>query len=157
MAKAYFAAGCFWGVEDTFRGVQGVTATRVGYSGGRKEHPSYEEVCTGRTGHAETVEVEYDPQRVGYDDLLEVFWNCHDPTEVNRQGPDVGTQYRTAVFYVDEAQKQGAEASKARQERAGRFDRPVATEITAFSEFWPAEDYHQQYVEKRRRKVFGLF
>jgi peptide-methionine (S)-S-oxide reductase len=155
--KAYFAAGCFWGVEETFRKLEGVTATAVGYCGGRSEQPSYEEVCTGRTGHAETVEVAFDPARIGFEQLLEVFWQCHDPTQLNRQGPDVGTQYRSAIFCCDAAQQAAANASRAELETQGAFDRPIATEISPAAPFWKAEDYHQQYVEKHSRKRFGVF
>ncbi|CAN5773088.1 peptide-methionine (S)-S-oxide reductase MsrA [soil metagenome] len=149
MSKALFAGGCFWGVEDAFMKLVGVTATRVGYAGGEVEHPSYERVCTGRTGHAETVEVTYDPDKVSYEDLLEQFWASHDPTTLNRQGPDVGSQYRSAIFVVDDEQKAAALASKEEQERSGRFKRPIVTEITAAPEFYEAEDYHQQYFAKR--------
>ena len=149
MSRALFAAGCFWGVEDDFRKLTGVTATRVGYAGGEVADPSYELVCTGRTGHAETVEVTYDPAKVSYDDLLEQFWASHDPTTLNRQGPDVGTQYRSAIFVLDDEQKAAALASKEKQERTGRFKRPIVTEITAAPEFFEAEDYHQQYFAKR--------
>lgn len=155
MAKAYFAAGCFWGVESAFRRVPGVTATAVGYMGGHTEQPTYEQVCSGRTGHAEAVEVEFDPSRVSYGQLLDVFWLCHDPTQVNRQGPDVGSQYRTAVFAADEAQAQAAEESKAYQERHGTLSRPIATRIEPAKTFWTAEDYHQQYFEKRGLRHFG--
>jgi peptide-methionine (S)-S-oxide reductase len=155
MAKAYFAAGCFWGVEAAFRRIQGVTATAVGYMGGHKDHPTYEEVCTGRTGHAETVEVEFDPARVSYEALLDVFWDAHDPTQVNRQGPDVGTQYRSAVFAADEAQAQAATAAKEHLERHGTFGRPIATRIEPAPTFWLGEDYHQQYFEKRGLRSFG--
>jgi peptide-methionine (S)-S-oxide reductase len=157
MEKAIFAAGCFWGVEEAFRKVKGVQSTTVGYSGGTTENPSYEQVCTGRTGHAEAVEVVFDPAQVGYDDLLEVFWSSHDPTTLNRQGPDVGTQYRSAVFFLDEPQQAAARASKERQDASGRFHARIVTEITPAPEFYPAEDYHQQYFEKRSKKVFGLF
>jgi peptide-methionine (S)-S-oxide reductase len=155
MAKAYFAAGCFWGVEAAFRRVKGVQATAVGYMGGRTEHPTYEEVCTDRTGHAEAVEVEYDPAQVSFEQLLDVFWDSHDPTQVNRQGPDMGTQYRTAIFAADEAQAQAAQAAKERLEREGGFRRPVATRIEPAPTFWKAEDYHQQYFEKRGLRSFG--
>lgn len=147
--KATFAAGCFWGVEAAFRQVEGVTATAVGYSGGTTERPTYQDVCTGRTGHAEAVEVTFDPGRVSYDELLDVFWASHDPTQRDRQGPDVGTQYRSAVFVHDDEQKAAALASRERLERSGRLRRPVATEITPASTFWRAEDYHQRYLEKR--------
>lgn len=149
MAKALFAAGCFWGVEAAFREIEGVTATAVGYSGGSTTDPTYKEVCSGRTGHAETVQVEYDPQKVGYEQLLDVFWANHDPTTPNRQGPDVGTQYRSAIFYIDEDQKKAATASKESLEASGKLRRPIVTEITAAGPFYMAEDYHQQYLEKR--------
>ncbi|MEQ8787108.1 MAG: peptide-methionine (S)-S-oxide reductase MsrA [Pirellulaceae bacterium] len=147
--KAIFAAGCFWGIESAFRQVDGVVDAKVGYTGGSVENPTYEQVCTGRTGHAEAVEVVYDPEKVGFDQLLDVFWKIHDPTQLNRQGPDTGTQYRTAVFYRDESQREAAEASKARLAESGRFPRPVVTEITPATTFYAAEEYHQQYLEKR--------
>ncbi len=147
--KAIFAAGCFWGVEAAFRALPGVTATAVGYTGGTAPSPSYQDVCTGRTGHAEAVEVEYDPARVSYGDLLRVFWESHDPTTMNRQGPDVGTQYRSAIFYHNPEQQAAAEASKQELERAHAFKRPIVTEITPASAFHRAEEYHQQYLEKR--------
>ncbi|MEQ8966965.1 MAG: peptide-methionine (S)-S-oxide reductase MsrA [Azospirillaceae bacterium] len=147
MATAIFAAGCFWGVEATFRQVPGVTGTAVGYTGGHVADPHYKLVCSGSTGHAEAVRVEYDPARVSYDDLLAVFWGVHDPTQKNRQGPDVGTQYRSAIFTLDADQAAAAEASaKATEARIGR---PIATEIVEAGDFWMAEDYHQQYFEKR--------
>jgi peptide-methionine (S)-S-oxide reductase len=146
---ATFGAGCFWGVEAAFRRTPGVLATTVGYAGGAVDQPSYEMVCTGRTGHAEVVQVEYDPEKIGYDQLLDVFWQSHDPTQVNRQGPDIGTQYRSAIFFHDDEQKEEAKASLARLEASGVHRAPVATEITAASSFWPAEDYHQQSLEKR--------
>jgi peptide-methionine (S)-S-oxide reductase len=149
MAKATFAAGCFWGVEAAFRQIDGVTATTVGYSGGNTINPTYKEVCTDTTGHAEIVQVEYDPDRVSYETLLDLFWSNHDPTQLNRQGPDVGTQYRSAIYYHDDEQKAAAAASKERLESSGRYGRPVVTEITEAQEFYPAEDYHQQYLEKR--------
>jgi peptide-methionine (S)-S-oxide reductase len=155
MAKAYFAAGCFWGVEAAFRRVKGVQGTAVGYMGGRTERPSYEDVCTDRTGHAETVEVDYDPAQVSYEALLDVFWDSHDPTQVNRQGPDVGTQYRSAVFAADQAQAGAAEAAKERLEREGAYRRPIATRIEPAPTFWKAEDYHQQYFEKRGLRSAG--
>jgi peptide-methionine (S)-S-oxide reductase len=149
MSKASFAAGCFWGVEAAFRQVPGVLATAVGYEGGTTENPTYEEVCRKNTGHAETVEVDFDPKRVPYDRLLEVFWENHDPTTLNRQGPDVGEQYRSAIFFHDLEQEREARASKEKLEKSGRYRRPVVTEITPASRFWRAEDYHQQYLEKR--------
>ncbi len=148
---ATFAAGCFWGVEAAFRQVEGVTATAVGYTGGDVENPDYKLVCTDTTGHAEAVRVEFDPQQVSYRDLLAVFWKAHDPTQVDRQGPDVGRQYRSAIFYHDEEQKRLAEQTKADLEASGRLSRPVATEIVPAETFWMAEDYHQQYLEKRGR------
>lgn len=147
--KATFGAGCFWGIESTFRQVKGVTSTAVGYLGGTFKNPTYEDVCTGETGHAEVVQVEYDPEQVSYNDLLAIFWKNHNPTTLNRQGPDVGTQYRSAVFYHNEAQRQAAEASKESLGRSGVFSRPIVTEITPATEFYRAEDYHQQYLEKR--------
>ena len=147
MEKATFAAGCFWGVEAAFRQAPGVTATRVGYTGGSVPNPSYELVCTDSTGHAEAVEVEFDPEFVSYDDLLERFWQLHDPTQVNRQGWDVGDQYRTAIFTVDEEQAARATASKERAQQ--HFSKPIATRIAPAGPFHRAEEYHQQYLEKR--------
>lgn len=147
--KATFAAGCFWGVEAEFRMVPGVVATAVGYEGGSRDNPTYKEVCSGRTGHAEAVEVEFDPDRVTYEQLLTVFWENHDPTQVDRQGPDVGTQYRTAIFFHSPEQEKAATISKDDLEASGRFRRPVATGIVPSIGFWKAEDYHQQYLEKR--------
>ena len=149
MNKATFGAGCFWGVEAAFRQVPGVLSTAVGYSGGTLPDPTYRDVCGGRTGHAEVVEVAYDPERVSYDKLLDVFWENHDPTTLNRQGPDVGEQYRSAVFFHDAGQEEAARASREKLEKSGRYRRPVVTEITPASQFWRAEDYHQQYLEKR--------
>ena len=149
MEKATFAAGCFWGVEAAFRQIEGVTATRVGYTGGDFKNPTYKDVCSGTTGHAEAVEVEYDPSKVTYEELLEVFWENHDPTTLNRQGPDVGTQYRSAVFFLTPEQEAAAKASKEKLQRNGKYKRPIVTEINPASEFYPAEDYHQQYLEKR--------
>ena len=149
MQKAMFAAGCFWGVEAEFRNTDGVISTRVGYSGGRTDDPTYEQVCSGRTGHAETVEVTFDEDKIGYEELLDVFWGSHDPTQIDRQGPDVGTQYRSAIFYLDEDQGKAAEASRDRLQDSGRLGSPIATEITEAGRFWVAEDYHQQYFERR--------
>ncbi|MEX2672182.1 MAG: peptide-methionine (S)-S-oxide reductase MsrA [Phycisphaeraceae bacterium] len=149
MAKATFAAGCFWGVEELFRRLEGVEATSVGYIGGSTDEPDYEQVCSGRTGHAEAVEVIYDPQKVSYEDLLQVFWENHDPTTPNRQGPDVGTQYRSAIFYHDEQQRQAAEALQKQLEKSGRFANPISTEIGPAGTFWRGEEYHQQYLAKR--------
>jgi len=149
MQKATFAAGCFWGVESAFRELPGVLATAVGYTGGHTENPTYREVCSDRTGHAEAVTVEFDPAKISYEQLLEVFWDLHDPTQLNRQGPDHGSQYRTAIFTHDEAQAKAAQASKDRLSKSGKFKRPVVTEIVAAPVFYMAEDYHQQYFEKR--------
>ncbi len=151
MEKATFAAGCFWGVEAAFRKIEGVTSTQVGYAGGSLEDPTYEDVCTGETGHAEVVQVEYDPSRVSYDELLAVFWEIHDPTTLNRQGPDVGAQYRSAIFFHDAEQEAAARASKEKLQKSGGFGREIVTEITPASTFYRAEEYHQQYLEKRRR------
>jgi len=147
--KATFGAGCFWGVEETFRNLKGVTATAVGYAGGKKENPSYEDVCSDETGHAEVVEVEFDPSQIGYGQLLDVFWSNHNPTTMNRQGPDAGTQYRSVIFYHSPAQKAAAEESKARLDKSGRFNRPIVTQIEPAPKFWRAEEYHQGYLAKR--------
>jgi peptide-methionine (S)-S-oxide reductase len=149
MEKAIFAAGCFWGVEAAFRQVKGVVSTAVGYMGGTLKNPTYQDVCTDRTGHAEAVEVVYDPAQVSYDELLKVFWENHDPTTLNRQGPDVGTQYRSAIFFDTPEQEAAAKASKEELEKAHVFKRPIVTEIVPATEFWKAEEYHQQYLEKR--------
>lgn len=147
--KATFGAGCFWGTEAAFRQIPGVTATASGYEGGSKPKPTYEQVCSNETGHAEVVEVDFDPGVVGYNTLLDVFWNNHDPTTLNRQGPDVGTQYRSVIFYHDEEQKELAELSRQLMEQSGRFKRQIVTQIVPASTFYVAEDYHQQYLEKR--------
>jgi len=149
MEKATFAAGCFWGVEAAFGKVQGVASTSVGYTGGTFKKPSYEEVCTGTTAHAEAVEVTYDPSRVNYEELLDVFWGRHDPTTLNRQGPDAGTQYRSAVFFRTPEEEAAALASMARLQKEGKHKRPIVTEIVPAAEFYRAEEYHQQYLEKR--------
>lgn len=149
--KATFAAGCFWGVEHTFRQTDGVVSTTVGYTGGSTEQPSYEQVCAKGTGHAEAVEVVYDPKVTSYEKLLAVFWDAHNPTTRNRQGLDVGSQYRSAIFYQNEEQKAAAEASRKKLDESGKYKRPIVTEITAGGAFWPAEDYHQQYYEKTGR------
>ena len=148
MDKATFAAGCFWGVEAAFRQTPGVASTAVGYSGGTPDNPTYQDVCTGRTGHAEVVQVEFDPSQVTFGQLLEVFWKSHDPTQLNRQGPDVGTQYRSAIFFHTPEQQAAAVASKESLEASGAFPRNIVTEITAASKFHRAEEYHQQYLEK---------
>jgi peptide-methionine (S)-S-oxide reductase len=149
MEKATFAAGCFWGVEAAFRKLRGVSSTSVGYSGGTLENPTYSDVCSDETGHAEVVQVEYDPSAVSYDQLLDVFWSCHDPTTPNRQGPDIGTQYRSAIFFHSPEQRARAIASKEKLERGGRYRKPIVTEITPASRFYPAEEHHQRYFEKR--------
>jgi peptide-methionine (S)-S-oxide reductase len=149
LATATFGAGCFWGVEATFRQTKGVKATSVGYTGGHLANPTYEDVCYRDTGHAEAVQVEFDPEQVSYEDLLMVFFENHDPTTLNRQGPDVGVQYRSAVFYHDDAQRETAQAVKDRLQASGKFRRPIVTEIVAASTYYPAEEYHQRYLEKR--------
>ena len=149
MAKATFAAGCFWGVEAAFRQIPGVISTRVGYSGGETANPTYKDVCTDRTGHAEAVEVEFDPAKVGYDELLKAFWENHDPTQLNRQGPDRGTQYRSVIFFHSPEQEASAKASKQALENSGQFRKAIVTQIVPAATFYQAEDYHQQYLEKR--------
>ena len=151
MKKATFGAGCFWGVEAAFRQLDGVTKTEAGYEGGTLENPTYEDVCSHTTGHAEVVEVTYDPEQGSYEQLLEVFWAKHDPTQLNRQGWDVGDQYRSVVFFHDEEQRAAAERSKSELEASGRYRKPVVTVIEPAQTFYPAEDYHQQYLEKRGR------
>jgi len=149
MAKATFGAGCFWGVEAAFRQIKGVKSTAVGYEGGSLDNPTYRDVCSNRTGHAEVVEVDYDPERVSYEQLLQVFWENHNPTTLNRQGPDIGTQYRSAIFYHSPEQQATATASKEQLTQAGKFKKPIVTEIVPATTFYVAEDYHQQYLEKR--------
>jgi peptide-methionine (S)-S-oxide reductase len=149
--KATFGAGCFWGVEAAFRQIDGVTKTEVGYEGGHLENPSYEDVCSHATGHAEVVQVTYDPEQISYDELLGVFWGKHDPTQLNRQGWDIGDQYRSVVFFHDDEQRVAAERSKAELDASGRYRKPVVTAIEPAQTFYPAEDYHQQYLEKRGR------
>ena len=149
MEKATFGAGCFWGVEAAFRQVKGVKTTAVGYMGGKLKDPTYQDVCTDRTGHAEVVQVEFDPAEASYEELLRVFWDNHDPTTLNRQGPDTGTQYRSVIFFHTPAQEAAAKASREALSKSGRYKRPIVTEITAAPEFWRAEEYHQQYLEKR--------
>jgi peptide-methionine (S)-S-oxide reductase len=153
---ATFGAGCFWGVEADFREIDGVIATAVGYEGGSKVNPTYEDVCSHTTGHAEVVQVEFDPSKVTYDQLLSVFWENHDPTQVNRQGPDFGDQYRTVIFYHSPEQKAAAEASKKALEISGKHKKPIATQIVPTQVFYRAEEYHQQYLEKRGRRSCHL-
>ena len=148
MELATFGAGCFWGIEALFRQVEGVTDAAVGYTGGTSEKPTYKEVCSDRTGHAEAVQVTFDPARVSYEKLLDVFWQIHDPTQLNRQGPDHGRQYRSAIFFHSLEQEVAARASKAKLQASNLFSRPIVTEITASSTFWRAEEYHQRYLEK---------
>ena len=151
MEKATFAAGCFWGIETAYRKLDGVLDVAVGYEGGSTENPSYQDVCTGQTGHAEVVEVDYDPEKVSYDELLNVFWKIHDPTTLNRQGPDIGTQYRSAIFFHSEDQKKKAELSKSSKQGAGTYPDGIVTEITPHQTFHRAEEYHQRYFEKMGR------
>ncbi len=147
--KATFGAGCFWGVEETFRKTPGVIDTKVGYTGGTLKNPTYKDVCSDTTGHAEAVEVTFDPKKVSYDKLLKIFWENHNPTTMNRQGPDVGTQYRSVIFYHDDEQKKEAEQSKDELGKSGKFHNPVVTQIVPATEFYVAEEYHQRYLEKR--------
>lgn len=147
--RATFAAGCFWGVEELFRTRKGVIKTTVGYSGGTKENPTYEEVCSGKTSHAEALQIEYDPSQISYEELLNIFWEHHDPTTLNRQGPDVGSQYRSVIFYHTSEQRRLAEESKQKLESSGKYTNNIVTEIREATPFYPAEDYHQQYLEKR--------
>ena len=149
MALATFAAGCFWGVEATFRQLPGVLSTRVGYTGGHTKNPTYKDVCSDGTGHAEAVEVQYDPAKVSFDQLLNIFWENHDPTTLNRQGPDWGSQYRSAIFFHTPEQEQLAKASKEAWDKSGRFRSKIVTQILPATDFFEAEDYHQQYLEKR--------
>jgi peptide-methionine (S)-S-oxide reductase len=149
MDTATFAAGCFWGVEEAFRQIPGVIDTAVGYLGGHMQNPTYQDVCTDETGHAEVVQVTYDPSKVSYEQLLNAFWSAHDPTTLNRQGPDVGTQYRSAIFYHSPEQERIARASKEKTQNSGKFRQPIVTEITPVSPFYRAEEYHQKYLAKR--------
>jgi len=153
---AYFAAGCFWGVEAAFAGVEGVISTTVGYMGGHTPDPTYQQVCTNTTGHAETVRVDFDPATVSYSRLLDIFWSIHDPTSLNRQGPDVGTQYRSAIFVTDQEQHAAAIESRNRLNESHKFDRPVVTEIEQAKQFYKAEEYHQQYLKKQGKTSCGL-
>jgi peptide-methionine (S)-S-oxide reductase len=156
MATATFGAGCFWGVEAAFRRIEGVTDAAVGYAGGHKENPTYAEVCSGGTGHAEVVQVEYEPAQVSYENLLAAFWDLHDPTQVNRQGPDVGDQYRSVVYFHSPEQESAARTSKDQLDSSGAFNRPVTTVIEAAPTFWRAEEYHQRYLEKNSRAACSL-
>ena len=155
--KAIFAAGCFWGVEANFRKVDGVISTRVGYIGGNFSNPTYKDVCSHKTGHAEAIEIKFDPSKVSYDDLLEIFWNTHDPTTLNRQGPDVGTQYRSAILFLNSEQKEIAIKSKVKQEESKRFVNVIVTQIVPASDFWEAEEYHQNYIEKKQKRILPNF
>ncbi|NQU59803.1 MAG: peptide-methionine (S)-S-oxide reductase MsrA [Rhodospirillales bacterium] len=157
MEKATFGAGCFWGVEATFRRIDGVDDVAVGYSGGASRNPTYENVCTGQTGHAEVVEVTFDPKRVDFEKLLQVFWACHDPTQHNRQGFDVGTQYRSAIFFHSPEQEEAAQKSLQALQESGGANGDIATEISAASDFWRAEEYHQNYIEKQKGGRRGFF
>ncbi|BDZ68381.1 peptide-methionine (S)-S-oxide reductase MsrA [Methanobacterium ferruginis] len=152
MQKATFGAGCFWGVEDAFRKLEGVVSTMVGYAGGDFDHPSYQDVCSGVTGHAEVVEVTYNPAITSYTDLLDLFWNIHDPTTRNRQGPDIGAQYRSVIFYHNAEQEKLACESKEKLNASGRYPEKIVTEILPATTFWKAEYYHQQYLEKTGQK-----
>ena len=152
LEKASFAAGCFWGVEENFKCLKGVVSTSVGYTGGETENPTYPKVCTGRTGHAETVEVIYDPSLISYEELLNAFWEMHDPTTSDRQGPDIGNQYRSVIFYHNHEQKELAISSKEKLQRSGRYKREIVTQIVPATTFYRAEEYHQQYLEKRGMK-----
>lgn len=153
--RAVFAAGCFWGVEETFRNVKGVLSTRAGYTGGSTEDPAYEEVCTDTTGHAEAVEVTFDPEAVSYGELLKIFWDIHDPTTPDMQGPDIGNRYRSAIFCTDPEQERLAKESRERLDNAGLYGRPIVTEIVPAMAFYPAEEYHQRYLLKRGLKHCG--
>ena len=157
MAKAMFGAGCFWGIEEAFRTVPGVTDVTVGYSGGVKDHPTYEEVCTGVTGHAEVVQVDFDENKTDFETLLEAFWDSHDPTQLNFQGADIGTQYRSAIFTHGEDQADAAMRAKKAEQDSGRHRRDIVTEISPAKTFWPAEDHHQQFIATRRGRFGRLF
>ncbi len=149
MEKATFGAGCFWGVEEAFRKIKGVEKTTVGYMGGNLKNPTYGDVCTDKTGHAEVIQIEYDPKKVSYEELLEIFWDLHDPTQLNRQGPDFGKQYRSVIFHHNEQQKKIAEKSKDKLAKSQKYSKPIATEITKAGEFYKAEEYHQKYLQKK--------
>jgi len=148
MEKATFGAGCFWGVEAAFQNIKGIKSTIVGYMGGKLKNPTYEDVCTDKTGHAEVIQILYDPAKISYEHLLNIFWSIHDPTQLNRQSNDIGTQYRSVIFYHNEKQKQIAEKSKNKQQKTGKNQKPIVSEITPAKEFYPAEEYHQKYLEK---------
>lgn len=152
--KATFAAGCFWGVEEKFRNIKGVISTKVGYTGGKTENPDYHKVCSGKTGHTESVEIQYNPDEFSYNKLLEIFWNLHDPTTLNRQGPDVGSQYRSVIFYHNEEQKKLAEKSKQKEQE--KLGREIVTEIIPAQKFYEAEEYHQKYLMKKRMKSCSI-
>lgn len=153
--KAIVAAGCFWGIEEAYRTLPGVKKTTVGYAGGKTDKPTYEEVSNKRTGHAESLLIEFDPVKISYEEILEKFWEIHDPTTVNRQGPDIGEQYRSVIFYLNDGQKKTAEKSRAEANQSGKFENPIATDIVPLNieKFYPAEDYHQQYLAKRNLKT----
>ena len=155
MEKAIFGAGCFWHIQDRFKKVKGVSSTSVGYSGGKKDSPTYEQVCTGETGHAEVVEVDFDSSIVTYSELLDVFWSCHDPTTKDRQGPDIGHQYRSVIYYLDDNQRKLAEESMNDMNKSERFRDSIVTEIHPIKEYYRAEDYHQDYFDKKG-SLFGL-
>lgn len=149
LEKATFASGCFWGVEEAFRTLRGVKKTTVGYTGGSTKNPIYEQVCTDKTGHAEALEIEFDPKKISYEKLLEVFFENHDPTTPNRQGPDIGTQYRSVIFFHSKGQERLAQKAKMALEKSKKFPRPVVTQVAPAGEFYPAEEYHQKYLMKR--------
>lgn len=155
MEKATFGAGCFWGVQHIFKSIEGVVNTRVGYLGGQTDNPTYQDICTGNTGHAEVVEVEFDPTKLSFDELLDIFWRLHDPTQLNQQGVDIGTQYRSAIFYHTDDQKQIAEKSKANFDKGNSFGKPSVTEISPVSNFFPGEEYHQDYYTKKYQGADG--
>jgi len=156
MEKATLGAGCFWGVEVAFQKIKGVTKTTVGYMGGITKNPTYEDVCTDKTGHAEVVQLEYDPKKISYEEILEIFWDLHDPTQINRQGVDIGTQYRSVIFYHDENQRIKAENSKIKKEKSGKYKKPIVTEIKPAKEFYKAEEYHQNYLKKHHKAYCNI-
>ncbi len=156
LQTAIFAEGCFWGVEESFRTLKGVKSTAAGYTGGHKDHPTYEDVCSHQTGHAEAVQIQYDPKEISYEDLLKVFWSGHNPTTPNRQGPDFGSQYRSEIFFLTPEQEASARKSRVEMERSGKWKNPIVTQISPASTFWKAEDYHQQYLAKKGKKFCHL-